>query len=116
MLAVLLLLAAPARAADWPLHLALGSYMALNGVDLAQTMHCLGAQQCREANRVMALFSDRPAVMGALKIGIDSAVVYAIIRIHKKHPRMAWLLTGLGIAVETYASVHNARLIPRRPE
>lgn len=110
---VILLCSTSARAEDgWPLHLALGTYMTLNGVDLAETMYLVGSRRGQEANPVMAPFANRPVLMGAVKMGVDSAAVYYILRIHKTHPRIAWLLTGLGIAVESYASIHNARLLP----
>lgn len=113
-LAVVLALASPARAEDgWPLHLALGTYMTLNSMDLAQTMYCVGAQQCREANLVMAPLQHRPAAMGAIKMGADSAAVYAVWRIHRTHPKIAWAVTALGIAVETYAVVNNATYVAR---
>lgn len=110
--------AAPAAADDAPrgdgaLHVALGAYMTLNGVDLAETMYLLGSQQGHEANRLFSPFSSRPVLFGAMKMGIDSAAVYGILRIRHAHPRLAWVLTGLGIAAETAASVHNARLIRR---
>lgn len=110
--ALLLLLTSPARAEDgWLLHAALGAYMTLNGVDLSETMFLLGANQGREANRIFSPLSTNPVLFGAAKIGLDSAAVYGILRIHKDHPRLAWMLTGLGIAVETAATAHNAKLL-----
>jgi hypothetical protein len=87
--------------------------MTLNGVDLSTTMYLLGSQRGHEVNPVFAPFSNQPVLFGAAKIGIDSAVVYALLRIHADHPKLTWMLTSLGIAVETYVSVHNASLIPR---
>jgi hypothetical protein len=111
-LAVVLALAAPARAeGGWPLSLALGGYMTLNGADTAQTLYCLGQASCRESNRVLAVFADHPATFGAVKIGLNSAAVYGIVRLHQQHPRLAWVLVSVGLAVETYATVHNAPYI-----
>lgn len=108
---IFVLFAAPSQAQDAPLHLALGAYMTLNGVDLAQTMACVGSGQCREANRFMAMFTSHPATFGALKIGLDSAAVYAVLRLHKTHPKLAWMVTAIGIGAETAATVHNAKVL-----
>ena len=111
-----LLWSAPAHAQltddGWPLHVALGSYMTLNGVDLSTTMFVVGAQRGHEVNPVFAPFSNRPVLFGAAKIGLDSLAVYTLLRIHATHPRLTWVLTGLGISLETYVSIHNAHLLP----
>ncbi len=113
---LLLLVARPVAAEDgWPLHVAIGSYMALNGADLATTMFLIGGQRGTEANPFFAPFSDRPALFGAVKMGIDTAAVAYILKIHKAHPKLAWGLTVLGIVVESYATVHNARIVQRHP-
>jgi hypothetical protein len=116
---LLLIVAAPAHAQltedGWPLHLALGSYMTLNGVDLSTTMYLIGSERGHEANPAMAPFSNRPALFGAVKIGLDSAVVYALLREHAKHPRLALIASLAGCVLETYASVHNYRLLPPVP-
>lgn len=93
----------------WLLPIALGGYMTLNGVDLAQTMACVGAQRCREGNPAMRLMVDHPATFGAAKIGLDSAAVAGILHLRTNHPKLAWALTALGLSVETAATVHNAR-------
>ena len=127
---VLFLFAAPARAQDpaptptpapatstgmltdsWPLHLAVGGYMTLNGVDLSQTMYCIGQTTCSEQSPFMRHFTDHPAVFGALKMGLDSAAVYGIIRIHHDRPKLAWLLTGLGLVAEGAVVISNNRYI-----
>lgn len=95
------------------LPLALGAYLTLCGVDLAQTAHCLGAGRCREANPIMAALQDRPAALGAVKLGLDSAAVVGIVRLHKDHPRLAWVVTTIGLAAETAATLHNARRATR---
>lgn len=109
------LVSSPVAADDeWPLHAALGGFMTLNGIDLAQTMYCIGRELCQERNPAAAPLVQRPALVGALKIGLDSAVVYALLRLHPTHRRWAWALTGLGIAVETWATVQNARQLRAR--
>jgi hypothetical protein len=97
----------------WPLHLALGSYMTLNGVDLAETMYVIGAQRGHEVNPVFAPFSNRPVLFGAMKMGLDSAAVYVLLREHKAHPRLVMIAALFGCSLETYVSVHNYRLLPK---
>lgn len=94
-----------------PLHLALAAYMALNGIDVAQTVSCLNAARCREANPVMRTFAEQPAALGAVKIGVDSAALVTILKLRKNHPKTAWGLTVLGIAAEGAVTVHNARVL-----
>jgi hypothetical protein len=111
-IALLAVLSAPARAEDrGPIHVALGAYMTLNGVDLAETMYLLGAQQGHEGNPVLAPFADHPVAYGAVKIAAASAFIYTMLQLHRTHPRLTWVLTGFGIAAESFTAVHNARLL-----
>lgn len=97
----------------WVLHTAIASYMTLNGSDLAETMYVIGANRGREANPIFAPFSNRPILFGAAKIGIDTAVSYALIKYHERHPKLALAGAILGIVVESYVVVHNATLLPK---
>jgi len=94
------------------LHLALASYTTLNGADLATTEFLLGSDRGREANPILAPFSNRPVAYGAVKMGLSAGTVWLLLRYHHDHPKLAWGLTTLGIAVEGFTVWHNYTLLP----
>jgi hypothetical protein len=113
-LVVVVVVSAPARAQidaqRWPLHLAVGSYMSLNGADLAVTSYLLGARQAREVNPLLAPFSSQPVAFGAFKMGLAAFTSYGILRLEKSRPRLAFILAGLGTGLYAGVVYHNARL------
>lgn len=90
------------------LGLALGSLLTLGGADLAQTQRCLGAHQCREANPVFAPLADHPAAFGAAKMGVDSALVFGLWKARTQHPKVVWVVTGVGLVARGWVVRHNA--------
>lgn len=98
---------------NWIVHTAIGTYMTLNGVDLSETMYLLGSKNGVEANPVFAPWSNKPALFGAAKMSIDTLASYGIIAIHKDHPKLALILSIIGISAEGWVSVHNYKLIPK---
>ena len=90
------------------LPLLLGSYLTLNGVDVAQTMYGVGTNQIYEANPVLAPLSQHPAVFGAVKMGSTGGIMYSIYRLRETHPKTAYVLAILGVGVESYVTIHNA--------
>ena len=86
--------------------------MALQGGDAMQTAFCLGTEQCKEGNPVLAPFEDHPFWFGFTKLGIASAVSYAALRLRKPHTYWALLIVGMEIGLETYAVIHNNALFP----
>jgi len=86
--------------------------MALQGGDAMQTAYCLGQQQCKEGNPVLAPFEDHPFWFGFTKLGIATGISYAAIRLRKPYPYWAALIVGAEIALETYAVIHNNALFP----
>lgn len=114
LLAALLLWPAQAQAqgADgWSTHVALGAFMTLQGIDLAETMYLSGARQVREVNPILAPFMDRPIVFGAVKMGVATATSALLLRMHKQHPRRAFVLAALGAGVYAGVVAHNARVL-----
>lgn len=95
----------------WPTHLAIASYMTLQGSDLATTAYVLGAGTGRELNPILAPFSDRPVVFGAVKMGAATASSYLLLRLHRTRPRLAFWLAAAGSGVYAGVVAHNARLI-----
>lgn len=95
----------------WPLHIALGSFMTLSGADLSETMFCLGARTCLEANPVFLPFTHSPLAAGAVKMSLASAVSAALLRLHRDHPARAfWISAGLN-GFYAWVVIHNAQVI-----
>lgn len=92
---------------------ALVALLAAHGADVATTMAALHARpaQVREANPVFAPLAGRPAVFGAIVMGSAGATSWALVRVHKRHPRLAcWIAAGGAVGLVGVAR-HNARLV-----
>jgi Domain of unknown function (DUF5658) len=113
-------LALPARAQslrphDWPIHAALTSYMALQGADLSITMYDLGRYggpngQVKEANPIFAPLVERPALAGAIKIGLAASSSFALLKLHDTHPKVAFVAALAGNALYSWVVWHNTHL------
>ena len=95
---------------DKLLNVSLGAFMAAEGADLSTTMYCIGNKTCRESNPIFAPFTTKPILAGSVKMGLSSFFAYALIKLHKQHPKLALTLSLIGTGVETWVSVHNSRL------
>ena len=63
-----------------------------------------------ERNALMRPFTGKPLAWAAVKGGTDAAVVYALVKARKQHPRIV-VVTALGYAVLNIGlGVHNARV------
>jgi hypothetical protein len=96
------------------LHIALGAFGAAQGADLATTMYALGRGGYREANPMFGLLSDHPALAGATKMGVAAATSFLLLKVHAKHPRLAFWLSTAGAGVYSAVAIHNAQLIRRQ--
>ena len=85
--------------------------MTLNGMDLATTEYLLGSKKGREANLFLAPFSTNPVAFGAVKMGTAATTSYLLLRIHKKHPKLAFILANVGNLVYAGVVYHNSRLL-----
>lgn len=95
------------------LHISIGCSMIATGIDYGVTMFALGGGKLREANSLLAPFSDNPAAFGAIKMGTAVGVNYLLLRMHESKPKTS-LAIGLGSCV-TYSlvSVINTRRLDR---
>ena len=111
-LVLLILLAAPASAQPaWATHLAIGAQMTSAGADLAVTSYGLGAGAFREANPVLRPFESHPVGMAIVKMGLGSALSYALIK-HRHTSRRAVFLTAVGLTVlNSYVASRNSRML-----
>ena len=89
-----------------------GMFVLLQGVDIAQTMQCIGASSCREANPFLRSLARNPAAFGATKMAIAFASGYALFHARSKHPKLvtALAIAGIGLyATITYRQVQFNR-------
>lgn len=80
-----------------------GTFVLLQGVDIAQTMECIGAASCREANPFLRSLARRPAAFGATKMAIAFVSGYALFHARSKHPKLVTALSIAGIGL--YATI-----------
>jgi hypothetical protein len=120
----MLLSAAPAHAqADEPavpdppaerrtsLHVLIGAQAALHSADMISTVHALRLSGgAREGNPLLRPLSGRPVALAAVSSGINALQMYTIVKLHRRHPKIArgWALAL--IAVEAYAVTNNIRV------
>jgi hypothetical protein len=80
-----------------------GMFVLLQGVDIAQTMQCIGASSCREANPFLRSLARQPAAFGATKMAIAFVSGYALFHARARHPKLVTALSIAGIGL--YATI-----------
>ena len=109
-------LAAPAYAEEATpgYRFALAGAISAHGLDLATSMHAIGAGQASEINPVLAPFSDKPLAFAAVKMGLASVGLLATDALRRNgHPKWAMALALIQTAVFTYVAIRNERLVRR---
>ena len=95
----------------WATNLAIGAQMTTAGADLAVTSYGLGAGAFREANPLLRPFEHQPVGMAIVKMGLGSALSYALVKRRAKNPKAVfWTAVGL-TALNSYVVGRNARLL-----
>jgi len=89
--------------------LALAAYLMLSGADIGQSMSCVGARTCYEANPVLRPLATHPAWYGATKIGISVGMVGLVQKVTKPKSKQR-LVAYIGMAaVQAVVVGLNAR-------
>lgn len=94
-------------------HLAIGASITAAGMDLATSMHCLGARTCREVNPLLRPLEGQPLAFGAVKGASSALVAWLLLRYHREHPRLVRVVALALTASSTYIAVRNTRLVRR---
>src|SRR5665213_3286596 len=118
-LILLILLLVPSRgeaqgiitADGWPTHIAVGSYIVLQGIDLATTEYGLGTRKVIEGNPILAPFSSNPVKYGAFKMITAVGTSYLLLHYHTNHPKLAFWTAVAADVIYTGVVVHNSRAI-----
>ena len=97
------------KESDTKFHVAIGTVLVLQGMDLASTTACLQRGACREANPLMRSLADRPFAFGAVKMGLVAAEQIALWQLHRKHPKAAWWTAVALGAISGVVVIQNAR-------
>lgn len=91
-------------------HAAIGSFLVASFADLSTTMYMSGKGGFEEANPVLRPFYDKPVTMALVKGGLATLVAYALMRLHKKHPKLVSIV-GFALAAGTgYVAWRNSQL------
>jgi hypothetical protein len=92
------------------IHVALVAGMGAQGADLSTTMYCLGRRNCVEANPLFAPFAQKPLLAGAWKMGVAAGSAWALLKIHEKHPKLAFWISVAQAAGYSWVAMRNARI------
>lgn len=93
------------------LHAVLAAHVVAQTVDVATTEYALGRGVGREANPAMRWAARAPVRMGLAKGGYAAASSWALLVLHKRHPRAALIAGIASTAVGVVVSARNARAI-----
>ena len=108
-LVLVMLWAMPVQAQDTAFRASMVAAVAAHGADLGSTMHCLGSGRCREMNPLLARF-EQPAVFGAVKMSVVGLQLWALAKLHERHPRWAIGLNLLSAGAFSAIAYHNTQV------
>ena len=115
----MVLCAAPARAQSEDgrtndlrgLHRLLGAEAILHSIDMVSTAYDLRlGTTAREANPLLAPFSQRPVALVSVSSAINALQMYTITRLSRNHPKLAVAWTLIAIGTEAYAVTNNIKI------
>jgi len=123
---VLLLIPRVVHAEDRLFRVSMVAAITAHAADLASTEHCLGRAyqseedarnggtsvryNCREANPFLARWSDRPAIFGAVQLGVASLQLLAVAKLHENHPKIATAINFATAGFFIGVAIHNTRV------
>jgi hypothetical protein len=89
--------------------------MILHSADMFTTVHNLEVDggSVREANPLLAPFSQRPLALVAVSSAVNALQVLTIAKLRPRHPKLAKAWALILIGTEAYAVAHNVRLAGR---
>lgn len=92
----------------------LGAQTALHSVDMITTVHALRlGGDAREGNPILRPFAQRPAALVAVSGGINALQMYTVVKLHRRHPKIARAWSLVLVGVEAYAVTNNLRVAGR---
>jgi len=89
----------------------LGVYAAAATTDVLSSHYLLADPAFQEVG--FSPFSNRTA-NAAVKLGLGGVAVYGLYRLREKHPRVAWVMAIVAVAIESIAVWRNLTLTRQR--
>jgi Domain of unknown function (DUF5658) len=89
----------------------LGTEAVLHSVDMVTTVRNLQLDGTREANPLLAPFSERPAALVAISSAVNVLQLYTISKLHRRHPKLAVAWALILIGTEAYVVTNNVRVL-----
>lgn len=96
------------------LHAAVAGSIIAHAADISTTMYCRGARTCSEANPALRWLQDQPIAFAAAKMTVAVGMNYALLRLHKRHPKLTLALALAQVGGYGYISYRNAQTLPDR--
>jgi hypothetical protein len=96
------------------LHILLGAQAVLLAADMVSTAHALHlGGGAREGNPLLRPFSGHPLALAAAMGAVSVLQTYTIVKLHRRHPKIArgWALALVGL--QSYAVTNNIRAAGR---
>lgn len=91
-------------------HITIASMNIAQFADLSTTMYMQGKGGFKEANPLLKSFSNSPVKMALVKGGIATGVGLIFIKLHKKHPKLVTICSGLVALGTGYVAYRNSKL------
>lgn len=99
--------------AGW-LHLAIAAHVVAQMVDVSTTEYGIGTGRFREANPAMRWAARSPVTMGIAKGSLAVASSWALLRLHKQHPKAALIGALVSSTISVAVSARNIRTISQK--
>jgi hypothetical protein len=83
----------------------------LHAADMITTAYDLRlGGNAREGNPLLLPFSQNPVALAAISSGVDVLEMYTIIKLHRRHPKLAVAWAAILVGTETYVVANNIKV------
>lgn len=116
-LLLLLFMALPCSAqqgTDRPANALAIGFGALVGADVGISMECVGRGVCDEANPALHWLQGNPGAFGAVKVGVDTALIVGVYKWTKPRSKTRYVTMSVLVCVQAAVVALNARNLRRR--
>jgi hypothetical protein len=103
---------APSQDRPTTLHVLLGTQAILHSTDMITTAYALRlGGSVREVNPILAPFSGRPLALAAISGAADALQVYTILKVRKRHPKLAMAWAAILVGTEALVVTNNLKVV-----
>lgn len=93
------------------IHAAVAAHVIAHFADISVTQYAIGTGRYHEANPLLSGWAGGPIQMAIVKGGIAVGTSYLLLRIHKSHPKLTFVLAVASAAGTSYIAARNSRLV-----